>query len=107
MFVMYVGPFAAVDVRDAPQLGSVEHGAVVEVSDELGAALCEQPSNWVAAEPDGETWKIIEHVASETQVESTDEEEPPVETADVPSETDAQADGESGDEAPRQTRKRG
>lgn len=49
MKVTYVGPHLGVQfVGDAGQDILVERGGQVEVSDELGHRLLEQPSNWQA-----------------------------------------------------------
>lgn len=49
MKVTYVGPFAdGVEIAATGQV--VKPGESVEVDAALGAALCEQPSNWAPAE---------------------------------------------------------
>ncbi len=49
MRVTYTGPY--VDGAEIAATGQlVLPGQTVEVPDELGAALCEQPSNWTAAD---------------------------------------------------------
>jgi hypothetical protein len=46
----YVGPFDAVVIDVAPQLAvTVAHGDDVEVSDQLGESLLDQPDNWQPA----------------------------------------------------------
>jgi hypothetical protein len=46
----YVGPFDAVVIEVAPQLtATVAHGEEVEVSDQLGESLLDQPDNWQPA----------------------------------------------------------
>lgn len=47
MKVKYIGPYAdGVYVPDCEQ--EVAPGGVIDVSDELGASLCEQTTNWQA-----------------------------------------------------------
>lgn len=49
MKITYVGPFAdGVEIAATGQI--VAQGGTVEVADELGAALCEQPGNWKPAD---------------------------------------------------------
>jgi hypothetical protein len=46
----YVGPHDAVVIEVAPQLNeTVAQGGDVEVSDQLGASLLDQPDNWQPA----------------------------------------------------------
>lgn len=48
MKVKYVGPYGSVSL--APRGGrTVAQGETIEVPDELGASLLEQPDNWVAS----------------------------------------------------------
>lgn len=50
MQVIYVGMFDSVFVRELGEHGTdVKRGEAVEVSDELGARLLEQPDNWQVA----------------------------------------------------------
>jgi hypothetical protein len=51
--VNYVGPHLAVEVETSPGVWkqAERDGAPIEVSDELGASLLEQESNWKAEAP--------------------------------------------------------
>lgn len=54
MRVTYIGPY--VDGAEIAATGQIVlPGESVEVSDELGAALCEQASNWTADIPKSKT----------------------------------------------------
>lgn len=59
MRVRYVGPFAIEPLPDAPEHGYLDPGDEIEVPDEFGARLLEQPANWVQvlAKPAAKTGK--------------------------------------------------
>lgn len=74
MKVKYVGPYKSVSL--SPRGGQVvAHGETVEVPDELGAGLLEQPDNWVKSKA---SVRRADDAAGEVDVEAV-----PVDDDDV------------------------